>query len=530
MQRDGRFEAFIFAGLVLSNLAIAWALPVIPAQDAPQHLAITRIFLDHARPDLPFGEFYHLPERFQTYFSTYYLLAFLGRFLGVHGAFRFATSLYLVGFMLAFRALAAAIRRAPQADATRVGVLGALLVWNPVFLMGFFAYALALPPLLFAAAALVRLGESARIRIELVGLAAATALASVLHHVAAGTVVLLAIVNALVAPSRRRSLGLVTVLVSASAVVASASALGESGLGASTKIDVREALRGAEGFEALSALFRFTWTSLPARLDDVLWTVAGPYRFRAILLRLLVFGAFVLFVSRDRPAEVSAPISTSSRRLVIWFGLACWMSPFGAYLGDEIAFLDLRLLTVAATLLFACADPAWFRARRAFVALALVCAGSTAHFASCALGFSRDARAALDLLKRAEPGRTLLGLDYHGESRYFGRRFNVTHFLSMYYTVDHGGISTQFWARYTPHLPIDYRPGKRPAQPPDWSPWDFSRAHLADVDYVLVQWATEADTIDIRRASTVARELLDAETTRIGCEGLWCLYRTGRRQ
>src|SRR4029077_3277992 len=99
-------------------------------------------------------------------------------------------------------------------------------------------------------------------------------------------------------------------------------------------------------------------------------------------------------------------------------------------------------------------------------------------------------------------------------------------FLPMYFTVKDGGINSQFWARYTEHLPIDYLPGKRPAQSDDWSPQNFDATkHLRDARWVLLQQATNEDSPRTRADSAKARAALDDKSEQIACEGPWCLYK-----
>jgi hypothetical protein len=95
----------------------------------------------------------------------------------------------------------------------------------------------------------------------------------------------------------------------------------------------------------------------------------------------------------------------------------------------------------------------------------------------------------------------------------------------MYYTSREGGISAQFWARYTAHLPIGYRQEKSLRTPPDWHPARFEPGHLATFRYVLVQSASEGDSPDNRAAALQAEATLAERTVRIACREAWCLYR-----
>ncbi len=71
-----------------AHLLFVWTVPILPCQDLPQHLSYARILLDYNRTDLPFREYYELPSHFQPYFLSHYLLAAVGRGIGLDGAVR----------------------------------------------------------------------------------------------------------------------------------------------------------------------------------------------------------------------------------------------------------------------------------------------------------------------------------------------------------------------------------------------------------------------------------------------------------
>src|ERR1700722_13534173 len=89
-------------GLLVANLALVWLLPLIPAQDLPQHLTYIRIFADYDSPDYPFKDFYTLPTGFQPYDTIYLLLAVIARHSSVLFALRLALSLYVVLIFVGF--------------------------------------------------------------------------------------------------------------------------------------------------------------------------------------------------------------------------------------------------------------------------------------------------------------------------------------------------------------------------------------------------------------------------------------------
>ena len=101
----------------------------------------------------------------------------------------------------------------------------------------------------------------------------------------------------------------------------------------------------------------------------------------------------------------------------------------------------------------------------------------------------------------------------------------MLHFLPMYFSVLDGGIATQFWAKYTEHLPIDYRPGKRPAQSDDWSPQTFDETkHLRDSSWVILQRTTDDDPTGLRNDADRVEKKLAKGADLVDCDGIWCLY------
>src|SRR5262249_16325242 len=119
----------------------------------------------------------------------------------------------------------------------------------------------------------------------------------------------------------------------------------------------------------------------------------------------------------------------------------------------------------------------------------------------------------------------LMSLPYHNRTDYFGKLYRLSHFLPMYYTIQHGGIATQFWAKYTDHLPIEYKPGVRPNHTPDSNPQKFQLTHLAASHYPLRQSANGEDPNDTQRVRKSTRETVQQNAELVACEGLWCLYR-----
>jgi hypothetical protein len=108
------------------------------------------------------------------------------------------------------------------------------------------------------------------------------------------------------------------------------------------------------------------------------------------------------------------------------------ITPWGIFLPSEVTFLDFRLMTVSLVLLAAAIDTRHFTLRLASGALATACLPLTLHFGARAFAFGEEARAALNLVERAEPRSLLMTLTFNNVSAHFAKRFQLTHFLPMY--------------------------------------------------------------------------------------------------
>jgi hypothetical protein len=206
---------------------------------------------------------------------------------------------------------------------------------------------------------------------------------------------------------------------------------------------------------------------------------------------------------------------------------AC-LSPWGINVLSGLTFCNFRLIGLAFGLLLAAVPPRWFASAEPRQGLAVFCLVSFVNFAAHGLLFGREARPPLRLMAKAAAsgGGPLLQLVFHDTSAYFAKAFHLTHTLPMYYTIIYGGVCTQFWAKYSLHLPIDYKPKMRPAQAPDWSPAKFNAdKHLKDVSWVLIQAAGDGETDENVAEAAKARAALDERTDLAECDGTWCLLK-----
>ncbi len=514
-------------GLALLYVGLVWSLPVLPCQDLPQHLAYARIFMDYDRADLRFRDMYALPAHFEPYFTVYLALAWLGARLGLEAALRLLLSVFVVLTFLSTHYLVSACYR----DGTRrlaepmwPSLLAGLLVFSPSTSLGFLSFVLCLPLFLFGCGALVGwLGEHPRPSDRIVALASGIAMSSI-HVVAAGMFAAVAMLHFFGNRKWDQWIRLLAIVTTSAAVFSLWNRFGNVGVGRPPSFDFGESANRAFGLEIVNMLFRVTWSDPPATLTYLLWTVLGPFRLHVLPWVAVALGGMLFFAFRQS-GETRFRVVHAARRTVVAFAVCSLLVPWGLFVPSEITFVNLRMMTLALGLALSLVPPNWFGTVKAQAALVSFCLLHFAHSAYRGFGFAAEARAALDLVAKVPPNAILMSLPYHNRTAHFGKLFRLSHFLPMYYSVRHGGINTQFWAKYTDHLPIAYKPGARPDHTPDWLPETFEPAHLRASDFLLVQSADAEDPRDVQQASAAAKRVLDQEAVLLECRGLWCLYR-----
>jgi hypothetical protein len=507
--------------LVLAQVVLVWALPILPCQDLPQHLAYSRIFANYDDPNLRLEEFYRLPDHFEPYAVPYLGLAALARFTSLGFALRLVMTGYIVGLFASMHVLVEATRRRADSSLREPQwptLLACLCVWSPAVAMGFVQFFLCIPILLAGTAGAIGwIGEHPRRRDPWLAIVSAIVLPS-MHLVAAGCyVIVLAFLFA-----KRRSVRLAAPVAASIAAIIVWSKLGGLGVGGASRLDLQGAFRGTLALDFVTALFKLRWSDPPIIVSQIAWTVLGPYRLASLVLLATVLGTAVMAL-RSFGAPKSEP--TLLRPIARAFAILCCIVPWGLYAPTELTFINLRMMSIGFALLVATIDPRWFATARAQRILIASCAFVVAHFGTRAIQFNREVAPVTALMARVEPNKILMSLPFHGKSDYFAKQFRLTHFMPTYYLADRGGIATQFWAKYTDHLPIDYKPGKRPSHTPDWNPDRFEPDHLKSSDYVLLEVASAEDTQEMVDKSNAARATLRAHASEIECDGAWCLYR-----
>lgn len=511
------------AALGVATVAVIALLPVLPGQDIPQHLAYIRILADHGQREA-FSRTFEIAA-LQPYHVTHHALSWIARFSSPDAALRLLLSAYALGQLAAFHRLVTTVHprhaRAPWAAA-----LGAGFVFGPLLLMGFVPFVITVPVFVLGVALLLRAADPAAPRRAMIGpVVIAIALAS-LHPFAVGCFVLFALtlLPGGTAVRKRR-----VVAVALTGVVAFTFWWGLTGPGAGLlrERDLADLYRRSHGLDLLDSVLGITWRGPTWKATDVLDLVLGPYRWGGKLVAAVAVGAAAFVVLRGRePAAAPSSRQRALFRAAILFSVVAWLAPWGIEAPTELSYIGLRLLALALPLWVALLPPAWLAPRAARVAVIALAFFYVGHFALRASMFAAEARGPLSLVERVPPDALLKTVIFHDQSDDFGEAFGVAHFLPVYFTARRGGITTQFWGRFTSHLPVAYRDGMEPVHAPDWSPAELRRGHLRDPGYLLVSWPNPEDDprADLAGADQV-RRVIGGRVDEVACEGLWCLYR-----
>lgn len=141
-----RLELWLAVLLTAVAVAPVWLVTYPPLQDYPYHLVRVQVLAHYDDPAAGYAETFAISGYPAPYVLADWLMAGLGRWMGVPLAGKVVLSLYLALFPWSLVYLA----RSVGEEGGVLGLLGFLLVFNWHFHMGFVSYVLALPPALFA--------------------------------------------------------------------------------------------------------------------------------------------------------------------------------------------------------------------------------------------------------------------------------------------------------------------------------------------------------------------------------------------
>ena len=376
LRAAARPDRVVLAALTLANVALVVGLPVLAGHDLPQHLAYARILADYGDRRLALAQTFTRPDGPQAYFTTYYLLALLTRATSLMTACRLVYAAYAIALPWAIASLVSAAGE-DDGEPEWSAILGPLFVWNPVACMGFLPFMLALPTLVFAAAALLRAGKSAwnaLLLALLCGLLVST------HIVAAGLFVALAAIVFLSRPSARSAalVGLVGSSTGLAFVVWSS--VGPGHLARLPPRAFADAVAQHGLWDGAAAAIGARWFGAAEKTGLLRATLLGCLpevgKHLVGLSFAVAAGAAVAMRSACRPADDCAVCALGSatlsvpppatretwRRAVLGFFVLTLLLPTSLSLPDEICLVDFRAMVVLVLYGVAAIDPRVFDA------------------------------------------------------------------------------------------------------------------------------------------------------------------------
>lgn len=533
-ERPDRVALF---ALTLANVALIALLPVLGGHDLPQHLAYARILADYDDPRLSLGQTFTLPDGPQAYFTTYYLLAFLARATSLMTACRIVYAAYAIALPWGVASLVSAASE-DKGEPAWSALLGPLFVWNPVACMGFLPFMLALPTMVFAAAALLR---ARRVSRNAVLLAFLCALLVSTHIVAAALVCAFALILLLSRPSRRAAALAAGVCSSTGLAYGAWSSVGPGHLARMPPHALADAMAKLGPWDGAAAAVGARWFGAAEKAGLLRATVLGclPELGKSVVGLSLAVAAGVAVAARSAcrptsecvvcsPSAPPRPVSetrSTLRRALVGFAVLIALLPTSLSFPDDICLVDFRAMVVLALFGVAAIDPHVFdtlAARRTLVACATMVTGVWAFYLA---GLSLEAEEVVSILQRLGPSDVLLALPFHDRSDSLDEANSATHYLPVYHTALNGGVTSLFWGKFSHHLPVGYRPGKEPLHPPDWKPWEVTRQALESASCVLVEWPDADDDEPAIVGAARLHEQLQRAFRPVECRSRWCLYR-----
>jgi hypothetical protein len=514
--RDRLLSLFRPLLLLLPLFILIGFWDVFPSQDLPQHLAMGKIFLDYDHSS-QFQSFYKLPEYYQSYFTLYYLLLGLGYFFGIINSIKIITIVYAIGLYFAFSHLRQVIHK--ERNTVLDALLVYLFVFNGAFSMGLFSFSLAIPFFIAGSAQLIEMYRVKEYQKPLILILLYSFFICLFHVVALAGFSLLVLITALSKRSYQWRLAIILFFHLVLALFLAG--LWHGSTADVSSLNIKGSFQGTFGFEFLNSIFGLTWSNLVTTINYLLWNLVGPFSRPLWFIGIVLFIICFFMIRRSGTVIKLSPFALP---FIIFFVISTLL-PWGVGRPSEVTFLNFRMISIGIILLWSLLPPDVWNKRLSRTAILLMVGFVFSAHMMASITLQKEAGAALSLIKKVPSDKVLLSLVYHSESRFYGKMFRVSHFLPMYFTISHGGIATQFWAKYTDHLPIDYKDEMKPRQPADWDPQKFNKSHMRDIDYVLVQQPPKWGDRTMIKYARQARRTLRPLATRIECQGYWCLYK-----
>jgi hypothetical protein len=116
----------------------------------------------------------------------------------------------------------------------------------------------------------------------------------------------------------------------------------------------------------------------------------------------------------------------------------------------------------------------------------------------------------------------------HDRSDYLDGDNQVLHYAPVLHTARTGGVTSLFWGRYTPHLPVGYRAGFEPLRPPTWQPQEWTVAQLRAATHVLVTFPDDEDVDERHEAVARLEQLRSSLLREVARNSRGALYEVAR--
>ena len=497
MKQNGNkneFDRWGIVGLIVMGLCVFYFALVeyFPFQDVPQHLAYGKIMGTFGESANRFSEFYRLPRQYISYHTTHHFLAFFESIgWGVEVGFRILLFLYFIVGSLSYILFIRVMHQESWGKSCWRLLFIPLIIFNATAGMGFMPFVIGMP-LLFAVLACSHLWENSErvfnryfwfTWLILIG-------ASLLHVVLPfffGAILL--VYHFDIIKSRKYWIGHVlwagTVLLCAYLWGGFRSDVLMRG----TKVSLGDSFAFSYGYGFINQLFKIDWTNPFVMFNYVSWNFVGTFRLWLLVpFTILLIGC--LYCVRKLGEGASEEVkgwSSKQKRVCLFTFILGVILPWGIYAPSEITFINYRFTSFALFLILGFFPIKWTHFKEQRVIITVYCLIQFGFYGLFTYLYQTEARAADYVLKRIPPKKKLASIVLHDKSDYFAKILDLTHFMPMYYTIRYNGLNSQFWARYTKHLPVEYRRGKRVNGPPDWKPWQFKKEHLEGVDYVILQ-------------------------------------------
>lgn len=475
MNKREYLKYFAYTCIALQILVV-FLLETFPFQDLPQHLTYAKILKDFSSNTL-FQEYYQHSKVFNSYHIPYYFMVALQFIFSTIWSFK-------IIFLLNWLLLSFSIWKLREShfgtESFHISIiLGTVLIWHGSFFMGFLNYSLAIPFAILGLTLCQRYFEKKSLALKpfVILISAVLIISSLLHVFATGMIALLLAIYLLsLKKYKEMSLGLLFCLC---LVLLFGGFLFQKG-GGHFYIPAHP-FRGSYGFEFINNLFNLKWSYPPTMINYIAWNLFGPLPVLITIPAFFIGGFY--FLRHFCFLRTHCPLLKTA---LLFFIISMFL-PWGLYRPTEITFINFRLLTVASILLFALFPKDYFHFNKQHLLFPSLLVFKLFTIFIILISFQIETSNLFKMIKQIPKSKKLHTIIYENEVPYLAKMFRATHFMPMYYMVLQDGITTQFWAGYTKHLPIAYRENRSLPNGGDWQPYNTSTTHVKQYDYHLIR-------------------------------------------